>query len=93
VPLSNEEKARYQIVIDKEKSDLHKNKEFKTQRSLTFLSGIIGISLSLISLLGGAIFIGAALFFGVRWHYMEKKYLESQEKVERYQYFVNVESE
>jgi len=91
-PLSNVEKAKYGIILDKEKSELLKNKEYKTQRSLTFLSGGIGISLSLLDLFSGAIFIVAALFFAFRWHSMEKKYLDGQEKIQRFQNFLNVES-
>ena len=93
MPLSNEERAKYGIVIDKERSVILQNKEYKTQRSLTILSGCIGVSLSFIDFFSGAIFIVAAIYFWFRWQSMEKKCLDSQEKIQRYQHFLDIEPE
>jgi hypothetical protein len=93
MPLSNVEKAKYEIVIDREKSKILKNKEYKTQKSLTILSGCIGIPLAVIDFLTGAVFIAAALFFASRWRTMEQNCLDSQEKILRYQHFLDLESE
>ncbi|GJM12959.1 MAG: hypothetical protein DHS20C12_13620 [Pseudohongiella sp.] len=93
VVLSNEEKARYGIVLDKERSELRLNEDYKTQRSLTIMAGVLGVSLVWINPPTGFIFFGAAVFFARRWRSMENRYQEAQGKIQRYEHFLDSRSD
>ncbi|MEX0964535.1 MAG: hypothetical protein WDZ52_10910 [Pseudohongiellaceae bacterium] len=93
MPLTNVEKAKYKIAIDRENAKLLLNKEYKAHRSLTILFGALAVSMAWMSLQSGFLFAVSAVFFGFRWQAMEKQHLDSQEKIQRYESILSLEPE
>ncbi len=92
MPLSNIQIAKYKIAIDREKSKLLLNKEYKTQRSLTILFGFLDITVAWISFQSCLLFAGTAVFFAFRWKSMESQHSDSLAKIQRYESILSAES-
>ena len=91
--MDNVEKAKYEMLLDKERWELEKHKNFASQGRFAAISGFIGVSLSPINFPSAGMFLVASVYFWRRWKFMKDRYRESLLKMEQYQLFLSAKSE
>lgn len=86
--LDKVEQAKYAMLLDREKWELQKHKNFASHGRFASVSGVIGVSLAPVNLPSGAIFLGASVYFWMRYKSMKEKHNETLRKIEQYQLFI-----